>query len=210
MMTLTGIERADARYPSVLRKYLGDKAPERIYALGDLDILRQKTLAIFCSVTCPGNLILQTLDLARQLRDSGIVVISGFHSPIEKECLSLLLRGEQPVIWCPAKRLTVNRMPKEYAEPIADGRLLMLSPFGEKVKRARQDIARFRNEFAAALADQVFVVYAAPGGKIENFCKKVLGWGKSLLSFNSPENAPLIASGARPFVSLDALTVERA
>jgi hypothetical protein len=129
---------------------------------------------------------------------------------MEKECLSLLLRGKQPIIWCPAKHLTVNRLPKEYADPISDGRLLMLSPFGEKVKRARQDIARFRNEFAAALADQVFVVYADPGGKIESFCGKVLGWGKPLLTFNSPENDPLIASGARPFVSLDALTVERA
>jgi predicted Rossmann fold nucleotide-binding protein DprA/Smf involved in DNA uptake len=208
MVVVTGIEKAEARYPSVLRKYLGDRAPERIFALGDLDILRQKTLALFCSVTCPGNLVLQTLDLARQLRDSGIVVISGFHSPMEKECLSLLWGGKPPIIWCPAKRLTVNRPPKEYAEPISEGRLLMLSPFGEKVKRARQDIARFRNEFAAALADGIFVVYAAPGGKIENFCKKVLGWGKPLLTFNSPENAPLIASGVRPYTSLESVNQE--
>ena len=77
---------------------------------------------------------------------------------------------------------------------------------GEKVKRARQDIARFRNEFAAALADQVFVVYAAPGGKIERFCKKVLGWGKPLLTFNSPDNASLIVSGARPYTGLEGLS----
>lgn len=128
---------------------------------------------------------------------------------MEKECLSLLLRGKQPVIWCPAKRLTVNRLPKEYADPISDSRLLMLSPFGEKVKRARQDIACFRNEFAAALADQVFVVYAAPGGKTESFCKKALGWGKPLLTFNSPDNASLIASGARPLTTLDAFIGER-
>ena len=184
---------------------MGEKAPERIFALGDLDILRQKTLGLFCSVTCPGNLIPQTLDLARQLREAGIVAISGFHSPMEKECLSLLLEGKQAVVWCPARRLTVNRLPKEYAGPISEGRLLMLSPFGEKVKRARQDIARFRNEFAAALAEQVFVVYAAPGGKIEAFSKKILGWGKSLLTFNCPENASLIASGACPYTGIDAV-----
>jgi hypothetical protein len=71
-----------------------------------------------------------------------------------------------------------------------------LSPFGERVKRARQDIALFRNEFVGALADQVFVVYAAPGGKTESFSKKALGWGKPLMTFNSLENASLIASGA--------------
>jgi predicted Rossmann fold nucleotide-binding protein DprA/Smf involved in DNA uptake len=204
-MTVARIDQTDARYPSVLRKYLGDQAPESIFALGALSILRQKTTALFCSVKCPGDLILQTYDLARQLRDAGIVVIRGFHSPMEKECLSLLLRGKQPVIWCPAKRLTVNRLPKEYAEPISERRLLLLSPFGERIKRARQDIARFRNEFVAALADQVFVAYAAPGGKTESFCKKVLGWGKSLLTFNCHKNASLIVSGGRPYISLDAL-----
>ena len=122
--------------------------------------------------------------------------------------LSLLLRGKQPVIWCPAKRLTVNRLPKEYAGPISDGWLLMVSPFGERIKRARQDIARFRNEFVAALADQVFIAYAAPGGKTESFCKKVLEWGKPLLTFNSPSNAALLASGARPYTSLEALTLD--
>ena len=208
-MTVTSIGQPDQRYPFALSRFLGDQAPECFFALGDLDILRQEALALFCSVKCPGDLILQTYDLARELRAAGIVVISGFHSPMEKECLSLLLNGKQPVIWCPAKRLTANRLPKEYAGPISDGRLLMVSPFGERIKRAREDIARFRNEFVVALADQVFVVYAVPGGKIESFCRKVLEWGKPLLTFNKPENASLIASGARPLTTLDAFTDEK-
>jgi hypothetical protein len=125
---------------------------------------------------------------------------------MEKECLSLLLRGKQPVIWCPAKRLTVNRLPKEYSGAISDGRLLLLSPFGDRIKRARQDIARLRNEFVAALADRAFVAYAARGGKTESFCKKILGWGKPLLTFNSPSNVTLLASGALPYSGLEAVT----
>ena len=206
LMVIKTIDRSDVRYPSALRKYLGDQAPGCVFTLGDLDILRQKTLALFCSVKCPGNLILQTYDLARELRDRDIVVISGFHSPMERECLSLLLKGKQPVIWCPAKRLTVNRLPKEYSRPISDGRLLLLSPFGERIKRARQDIAAFRNEFVAALADRVFVAYTAPGGKTESFCKKILAWGKPLLTFDSPSNVTLLASGALPYSGLEAVT----
>jgi len=192
-----------------LSKYLGDQAPECIFALGDLGILRQKPLARFCSVKCPGDLILQTYDLARQLREAGIVVISGFHSPMEKECLSLLLRGKQPVIWCPAKRLPVNRLPREYMGPLSDGRLPMVSPFGERIKRARQDIAVFRNEFATALAERVFIAYAAPGGKTESFCEKVLGWGKPLLTFDDTINAALLSSGARPYAGINAFRSER-
>jgi hypothetical protein len=128
---------------------------------------------------------------------------------MEKECLSLLLKGKQAVIWCPAKRLTATRLPKEYAGPISEGRLLMVSPFGERIKRARQDIAVFRNEFATALAERVFIAYAAPGGKTESFCEKVLGWGKPLLTFDDTINAALLSSGARPYAGINAFRSER-
>ena len=55
----------------MLRQCLGEDAPTLISALGNLDILQRKKLALFCSVKCPGSLILQTYDLARALRVSG-------------------------------------------------------------------------------------------------------------------------------------------
>lgn len=197
------IGQADDKYPQTLNRFLENRAPKDIFALGNLDLLRQETVALFCSVKCPGNLILKTYDLARQLRNAGTTVISGFHSPMEKECLSLLLRGEQPIIWCLAKRLTPTRLPKEYANALSKDRLLMLSPFGEKINRADEDTARIRNEFVAALASRVFVAHAAPGGKTEIFCRKVLGWGKPLLTFDDSGNTALINLGALPFSGLD-------
>ena len=197
------ISQADDKYPQTLNQFLENRAPKYIFALGNLDMLRQETVALFCSIKCPGNLILKTYDLARQLRDAKTAVISGFHSPMEKECLSLLLRGEQPIIWCLAKRLTPTRLPKEYANALSKGRLLMLSPFGEKTKRADEQTARVRNEFVAALADRVFVAHAAPGGKTEKFCRKVSGWRKPLLTLKDPSNIALLNLGALPFSGLD-------
>ena len=60
---------------------------------------------------------------------------------------------------------TPTRLPKEYANALSKGRLLMLSPFGEKNKRADEQTARVRNEFVAALASRVFVAHAASGGE---------------------------------------------
>jgi hypothetical protein len=77
----------------------------------------------------------------------------------------------------------------------------MISPFGERIRRATQEIARFRNEVVAALADRVFIAHAAPGSKTESFCQKVLGWEKPVLTFDSPSNAALLASGVRPYAS---------
>ena len=79
------IGQADDKYPQTLNQFLENRAPNYIFAIGDLDLLRQETVALFCSVKCPGNLILKTYDLARQVRDAGTAVISGFHSRMEKE-----------------------------------------------------------------------------------------------------------------------------
>ncbi len=71
--------------------------PETAYA-GNLRLLDEPLTALFCSNRCPGDLILKTYDLARAMRDAGVPVVSGFQTPMEKECLRLLLRGSQPVV----------------------------------------------------------------------------------------------------------------
>lgn len=196
-MDIVHINQRDPLYPSALRQYLGDRAPESITALGNLDILKCKTLALFCSIKCPGNLILQTYDLAQNLRQKGVTVISGFHSPMERECLDLLLRGTQPVIVCPARRLTSTRLPTKWTLAINEGRLLLISPFGENVLRVTSDTASVRNDFVAALADRVFVSYAASGSKTEALCRKVIEWGKPLFTFDNRENDAIINLGAK-------------
>src|SRR3990172_7873240 len=112
-------------YPETIKRYLGDHAPGFVTALGNLDILLQRgtphrapTLALFCSVKCPGNLILQTYDLAQDLRQAGVPVIGGFPSPMERECLTILLLGTQPIIVCPARSVTGMRFRSEYRKPL--------------------------------------------------------------------------------------------
>jgi len=192
------ITMADADYPLALRAALRDEAPGCVSAAGNLDVLRGKALALFCSVKCPGNLILKTYDVACALRDAGVTVIGGFHSPMEKECLTLLLRGTQPVIVCPARGIEGMRVPGEWRGPLAQGRLLILSPFDDRHKRPTEELSQCRNAFVAALADEVFVAYAAPGGKTDQFCRRILRWGKPLLTLADDANATLIALGATP------------
>jgi len=165
-------------------------------AIGNLDILSNRTLGFFCSVKCPGNLILQTYDLARALRDAHITVIGGFHSPMEKECLALLLRGNQPIIICPARTIQGMSLPSEWQAPLAQGRLLLLSPFEEKERRTTSESAQRRNEFVAAIADAIFIAYAAPGSKTEKFFRDVLTLGKQVFTLDSDQNTNLISTGA--------------
>jgi predicted Rossmann fold nucleotide-binding protein DprA/Smf involved in DNA uptake len=148
------------------RLRLGPIMPAQVFALGKLDILALPKTALFCSVRCPGKAILRTYDQAAKWRVEGRCVVSGFHSPVEKECLRILLRGSQPIIICPARALP-KRIPQEWIKPVEDGRLLIISFFGETETRVTSELARRRNALVAALADNVFVAHATRGGRLE-------------------------------------------
>ena len=116
------LKAGEAGYPAILLARLGAAAPATLSALGNLDLLSLPKTALFCSARCPGSAILAAYDQAAIWRDSGRCIISGFHSPVEKECLQILLRGKQPIIICPARALP-KRLPPEWQKPLADGRL---------------------------------------------------------------------------------------
>jgi predicted Rossmann fold nucleotide-binding protein DprA/Smf involved in DNA uptake len=194
-MNSTRLDKNSGSYPEALSRYLGHHAPKTLTAIGNPDILQSKTLAIFCSNKCPGNIILKTYDFLRQLRGRGITGISGFHSAMERECLNILLRGKQSVIICPARGIEGMRIKPEYRKPIEDGRLLILSPFSGKEKRISSDRAVRRNYFVAALATAIFIPYAAPGSRTETFCQELLKWGKQIYTIDDAKNTHLMEEG---------------
>ena len=188
----------DPRYPKSLKYGKSRPSHSTIMSIGNLDILKTESLAMFCSQKCPGQLILQTYDLARSLREAGITIIGGFHSPMEKECLSLLLRGHQPVIICPARSIQGMRLPPEWKSALAEGRLLLLSTFKEHCRRPTTALAQVRSEVVATIANAIFVAHAAAGGKTERFCQELLAQNKPLFTLEGDHNAHLIELGARP------------
>lgn len=187
-MNITQINRDERVYPGSLTSFLGSDAPRTIWALGNLDILKNRKTGFFCSSKCPGDLIIKTYDLAKKWRDDGVTVIGGFHSPMEQECLTILLRGKQPVIVCPARRIEGMRIEAEYKKPLEDGRLLILSPFPKKERRITAETSLVRNRFVAAIGDEIFVAYAEPSGKLEQLSREIYSWGKPLSTFENQTN----------------------
>ena len=139
--------------------------PSELFTNGNLDLLALPKTALFCSARCPGNAILTAYDQAAKWRDAGRCIVSGFHSPVEKECLKILLRGSQPIIICPARSLP-KLVPLDWKKPLADGRLLILSCFNDGASRVTTELAARRNEFVAALADEVWFAHITPGGQM--------------------------------------------
>jgi predicted Rossmann fold nucleotide-binding protein DprA/Smf involved in DNA uptake len=196
--TVEKIETDSTGHPRAFQKIDYQKHYPRLWTIGNLDILNKDFLGFFCSIKCPGDIILKAYDMARALRDAGITVISGFHSPIEKDVFALLLRGSQPVVICPARSIENMRIPNTWKEAIDYGRLLVLSPFKNKHKRVTASLSEHRNRMVAVIAKEVFFPYVAPGSRSEILCKDIIKAGKLVFTFEDDANQSLLAKGAKP------------
>ena len=194
-MEIKKISQGDIEYPALIESRLGGAAPKVLYAHGNLSILQNRMVGLVCSVQCPGSIILKTFDLIRKLRDAGVVIIGGFHAPMEKDCLDLLLRGPQPVVICMPKRVRNARIGAARGA-LLEGRLLLLSRFDDEVRWASAETAMKRNDLVAALSHFLLVPHASPGGKTWDIVKRAFQRGQKVVSFADPANTHLFVSGA--------------
>lgn len=171
------VGRRDPAYPGVLTERLGTEAPAQLTLIGNPALLGEPKTALFCSARCPGDAILAALDQAAQWRDTGRCVISGFQAPLEKECLRVLLRGRQPVVVCVAHGLgATSRVPPAWKRSLAEGRLLLVCGCSTAERRVTRALAYSRNLLVAALANEVYIAYATPGGALDALGQRLRRW----------------------------------
>ena len=125
-------------------------------SLGNKDILNLPKTAFLCSRQIPASVVLKCYDWAIAERESGNCIISGFHSPLEKDVLHYLLKGTQPIIIALARGLKI-RVEAELKKPLDQGRLLIITPFDASVKRVTTATAAIRNRMMIEIADKVDV-----------------------------------------------------
>jgi len=144
-----------------------------LHTLGNINLLRLPLMALFCSRKCPGDAILKAYDLAQELREKEIPVIGGFHTPVEKDMLEILLRGKGPIVICPARGLEGMRMPKVWGQAVQQGRLLLVSMFDQRFERVMKETAQGRNLLVAGLARERVFVHFEPGGETEKLANLI-------------------------------------
>ena len=130
---------------------------------GNLSILELPKTAFLCSRQIPAEAVLKCYDWAIHMRETGGCVISGFHSPLEQDVLHYLLKGKQAVIMALARSMKTT-WDADIQIALEDGRLLIITPFGEQTKRASAETAAVRNDLMLQLADDIVVGYLDPAG----------------------------------------------
>lgn len=135
--------------------------------LGKVDLLQNAPVAFFCSTRCDGDSVLKAYEWARQQCDLGTTVISGFHTPVEKDVYAILARRGAKLIHCYAKRLPLKRPTPEQRELMNAGRLLLIAPkeCANLPRPSKQSCSR-RNCFVADKAERIYVASMHAGSAL--------------------------------------------
>lgn len=163
-------------------------------------VLANAPIAFFCSKSCPGDIILKAQDWANARRPESAPVTGGFHTPVERDVLRILLRAGAPSIIVLARAEQGWRAPKPLGPAItaavASGTAQIVSPFPATQTRTTAATAETRNRHILTLCNTVLIAHASPGGKTEALAGEAIAGGLRVETFASPSNANLLALGA--------------
>ena len=157
------------RHPAVIARQ-----ERTLWAHGNAALLDQPLDALLCSRACPGAKIVEAMDLAQRWRAENRAVISGFHTPVEKECLRIFLRGPQPLVICPARGLDPFQLPADWQTKFQRRELLILSPFDALSRRPSRETAETRTRLIFDLASRRTIIHATAGGLLSQLSDSIL------------------------------------
>ena len=120
---------------------------------GNKDLLDRELVAFFASRKATPHDTQLALQWAESICQTDKVVISGFHSPLEKEVLNYLLERHHPVIFALGRAL-YKKVPQHLQTAFDEGNLLFISFRG--YTRHSWKSSEIRNWKAAGLADEVY------------------------------------------------------
>ena len=120
---------------------------------GNKDLLDRELVAFFASRKATPHDAQLAREWAESICQTNKVVISGFHSPLEKEILNYLLEHHHPVIFALGRAL-YKKVPPHLQAAFDEGNLLFVSFRG--YTRHSWNSALQRNWGAAGLANEIY------------------------------------------------------
>ena len=128
--------------------------------LGNKELLNRWKIGFLTSRKISSSAILPTLDWAVEIsKRADVVVVSGFHSRLEKDVLKFLLQGKCGIIIVLARSM-YRKLPKIYDTVMKENRLLIISLEKETITRVSERTAHKRNKYVENLADELRQIYS--------------------------------------------------
>ena len=152
-------------YSPILKNNLGRTyAPPVIYTKGNIQIMKEKSVAIVGSRKANDISLEFTDNVAKNASKDYKVVVSGFAKGVDKQALDSALKYKgQSIIVLPQGIATFQSGFKKYYKQIIDGDVLVLSTFYPKAPWSVQ-LAMARNPIIYGLASEIYVAESSEKG----------------------------------------------
>jgi len=191
-------------YSPILKKNLGKSyAPPILYTKGNLQILKEDSIAIVGSRKASEVSLLFTDNIAKKASENYKVVVSGFAKGVDKQALDSALKYKgHSIIVLPQGITTFKSGFKKYYKQIIDGDVLVLSTFHPKAVWSVQ-LAMARNPIIYGLAKEIYVAESSNkggtwSGVIDGLRKKRIIYVRKPDINEKNANNLLIQKGAKP------------
>jgi len=152
-------------YPPTLKKNLGRSyAPPVVYTKGNLQVLKEQSIAIVGSRKANDSSLEFTDNVAKNASRDYKVVVSGFAKGVDKQALDSAIKYKgQSIIVLPQGIATFQSGFKKYYKQIIEGDVLVLSVFHPKAPWSVQ-LAMGRNPIIYGLASEIYVAESGDKG----------------------------------------------
>lgn len=151
-------------YSSTLKNNLGLNSPILLYAKGNIDILKNPSIAIIGSREANQNSIDFTDKIANKAVKEKKITVSGYAKGVDQQALvSTLKYGGKSIIVLPQGITTFSTGYKTYYKEIIQGSVLVVSIFFPKAPW-QKEFAMARNPIIYALADNIYVAESSEKG----------------------------------------------
>ncbi len=158
--------------PPLCAQRVGPELAARIVGAGETALLDEPLIGLISSRECPGHVLLETLDRVPEWVKAGHVIVSGFHSPLEQQALRSLLRRNGRVVKVLARGMTDYRPVPEEREPLAAGRMLVITACLPEVRRTTRETALARNRLVLLLGSEVIAPHVRNGSELAELLKE--------------------------------------
>ena len=133
--------------------------------VGNAALLDGPLTAFFASRTCPGSAIRAAIDWAVAEAREGQTIISGFHSPLERSVLEVLLTAHGKAVIALARDVDKARQPSAWRQAVLKNEIAIVS-VDPGTQRLTEDLASTRNDWVAKLASDIVIAHAEPAGTL--------------------------------------------
>ncbi|GAB4183314.1 MAG: hypothetical protein Kow00108_20330 [Calditrichia bacterium] len=194
--------RSAEYYPARLKQHLGKLAPPVLFASGNKELLKTKSIGVVGARDASATDLVYTRALGKKIAEEGFSVISGGARGVDEAAMLAALEIDGTCIGVVANNLLRFSLSGKYRSHIMNNNLLLMSPYQPEAGFNAGN-AMGRNKYIYCLSEAVIVIRSDTSGgtwngAVENIKKKWVPLYVRQSSDPLSGNTKLIQQGANP------------